>query len=72
LGDRLIARVDVKSDRDASALLVHAAATEPGVKPAAVVGPLAGELRALARWLALDRVVVGTRGNLAGPLRRML
>jgi uncharacterized protein YcaQ len=68
LGDRLIARVDVKSDRDASALLVHAAAAEPGVKPAAVVGPLAAELRALSTWLGLERVIVGKKGDLARSL----
>jgi uncharacterized protein YcaQ len=65
LGERLVARVDLKADRQAGALLVHAAATEDGVKPPAVAGELARELRALATWLGLENVVVGTRGNLA-------
>jgi uncharacterized protein len=72
LGERLAARVDLKSDRAESALLVHAAATERGMNAAAVAGPLAAELRAMARWLALERVVVGSKGDLALPLRRAL
>jgi uncharacterized protein YcaQ len=72
LGDRLAARVDLKSDRSASALLVHAAATEPGVNVAGVLAPLAAELRALATWLGLEHVVVGKKGDLAGRLRRVL
>ncbi|HEX6271584.1 MAG TPA: winged helix-turn-helix domain-containing protein, partial [Polyangiaceae bacterium] len=69
-GDRLAARVDLKSDRAANALLVHAAATERGVNAAGVADPLAAELRALATWLGLERVVIGKKGDLAGPLRR--
>lgn len=69
LGERLAARVDLKSDRANSALLVHAAATEDGLDARTVAGPLAAELRAMARWLDLERVVVGTKGDLARPLR---
>jgi uncharacterized protein YcaQ len=72
LGDRLVARVDLKSSREIRTLLVHAAATERGVKPATVAGPLAAELRAMATWLGLEHVVVGRSGNLAAPLRRSL
>ena len=72
LGERLAARVDLKSDRDANALIVHAAATERGMKAAAVAGPLAAELRALSTWLGLERVVVGKKGDLSGPLRRAI
>jgi len=72
LGERLAARVDLKSDRDASALLVHGAATEGGMKPATVAGPLAVELRAMATWLGLERVAIGKKGDLATPLRRAL
>jgi uncharacterized protein YcaQ len=68
LGDALVARVDVKADRAAHALLVHAAFAEPGA-PAATARALAGELAGFARWLGLDRVVVGRRGNLARALR---
>ena len=69
LGDTLVARLDLKADRKAGELLVHAAFAEPGHDPRAIVGPLAGELRTLAAWLGLDRVRVGARGNLARALR---
>jgi uncharacterized protein YcaQ len=72
LGDRLAARIDLKSDREANALIVHAAATERGTKPSIVAGPLAAELRAMATWLGLERIVVGKKGDLAGLLRRTL
>jgi uncharacterized protein YcaQ len=72
LGERLAARVDLKSDRDADALIVHAAATERGMNAARVAGPLAAELRAMATWLGLERIAVGKKGDLAGPLRRAL
>ena len=67
-GDALVARVDVKADRAARALLVHAAFAEPGAPPDTAAA-LAGELAALSRWLGLDRVVVGRRGDLARALR---
>jgi uncharacterized protein YcaQ len=68
LGDRLVARVDLKAERKERALLVPGAFCEAGVDPAAVAEPLARELRALADWLGLERVVVGERGDLARPL----
>jgi uncharacterized protein YcaQ len=68
LGDRIVARVDVKADRHAGALLAHGAFAEAGVDPKAIAEPLARELHALAAWLELDRVVVGTRGDVARPL----
>jgi len=72
LGERLAARVDLKSDRNANALLVHAAATERGMKATVVAGPLAAELRALATWLGLERIVCGKKGDLTALLRRAL
>jgi uncharacterized protein len=68
LGERLVARVDLKADRRARRLLVLAAYLEPNAKPAAVAAALAGELRTLAAWLDLDAVAVGRRGGLARPL----
>jgi len=65
LGDRLEARVDLKSDRRAGALLVQAAHAEPHA-PAHTAEALAGELRRLAGWLGLDDVVVAGRGDF-GP-----
>jgi len=72
LGDRIVARVDVKADRAARALLVPGAFAEDGVGSGAVAGPLARELEALAAWLGLERVAVGERGDLAGPLQAEL
>jgi uncharacterized protein YcaQ len=69
LGDALVARVDLKSDRQASALLVRASWSEPGVPSDDVARELAEELAEMAAWLGLDRVVVDDRGDLAAPLR---
>jgi hypothetical protein len=64
LGDAIVARVDLKSDRGARALLVQAAHAEPGA-PAETAEALAAELRRLAAWLDLDDVVVAGPGDLA-------
>jgi uncharacterized protein YcaQ len=67
LGDRLVARADLKSDRAAGALLVQAAHAEPGAPPE-TAHALAQELRRLAGWLGLGRVKVGRRGDLAAAV----
>lgn len=71
LGDRIVGRVDLKADRKAGALRVHAAYAEPGA-PAETVGELADELRSLAGWLGLEDVTVGSRGDLAPAVRAAL
>jgi uncharacterized protein len=68
LGDRLVARVDLKSDRAAGALLVQSAHAEPRIDRAEVARELAAELRLVAGWLGLDGVVVVKRGDLSGEL----
>jgi uncharacterized protein len=72
LGETLVGRVDLKSDRKHGALLVHGAFVEEGQQPEAIAAELAPELQRLAAWLGLHRVVVGDRGEVARPLRSLL
>jgi len=72
LGDTLVARVDLKSDRAAGALRVQSAFAEPGVDLDYVAAELAAELRVTANWLGLGEVVVAGRGDLAEPLANAL
>ena len=71
LGDRLVARVDLKSDRRKDRLQVIAVHAEADTPPDAA-GALLGELRLLADWLGLARIVLGRRGNFANKLRTQL
>jgi hypothetical protein len=68
LGETLVARVDLKSDRQRGALLVRGAFGEDGVDPGQVAAELADELRLVADWLGLEDVVVARRGDLADRL----
>ncbi len=71
LGDWLVARVDLKSDRANSKLLVHAAHLEEGQDAAQVAGPLSEELRLMADWLGLESVSLPRVGALAKTMGRM-
>ncbi|MGH3471146.1 MAG: DNA glycosylase AlkZ-like family protein, partial [Nocardioidaceae bacterium] len=67
LGDQIVARVDLKADRQRGALVVKGAYAEP-VAPPDTVPELGVELRRLAGWLGLDRVEVERHGGLADDL----
>jgi uncharacterized protein len=70
LGDRLVARVDLKADRQAGVLRVQAAHGEEGIERPRVAAALAEELRLMAGWLELDGVGVAAHGDLAADLVR--
>jgi uncharacterized protein YcaQ len=67
LGDALVARVDLKADRQAGVLRVQAAHAEPDA-PDETAEALRAELELMAGWLGLGAVAVEPRGDLAGRL----
>src|SRR3989442_15219651 len=69
LGDTLVARCDLKADRERKILMVQSAFLEPGENARRVVPELASELRQAQSWLELDRIEVSERGDLAAMLR---
>jgi uncharacterized protein YcaQ len=66
-GDAITARVDLKADRKAGALIVQASHAEPWASDE-TPKRLAEELRHMAGWLGLSSVRVERRGDLAGAL----
>jgi uncharacterized protein YcaQ len=71
LDDRIVGRIDLKSDRQAGVLRVQAAWAEPDA-PAETADRLAQLLHETAAWQGLDDVVVADRGNLASGLARVI
>jgi uncharacterized protein YcaQ len=72
LGDRLVARVDLKADRQAGVLRALGVFAEPGVDLCEVADALAAELTSMAGWLGLTEVAVSERGDLAPALTTAL
>jgi uncharacterized protein YcaQ len=68
LGERIVARLDLKADRQAGTLAVLASHGEPDVAPESIIAPLAAELALMARWLGLPRIRIMPRGDLATAL----
>jgi uncharacterized protein len=72
LGEDLVARVDLKADRAKGVLRAKGAFAEDGQDHDYVAANLADELKLMASWLGLKRVVVGRKGNLIPALRAAL
>lgn len=69
MDEALVARVDLKADRQEGMLRVKAAHLEEDA-PGNTAIELAKELRGLADWLGLSDIAVERRGGLANELRR--
>jgi len=65
LGDRIVARVDLRADRPTSVLRVHAAYAEAGAPPE-TTARLFEELKQMQAWLGLEAIEVTPSGDL-GP-----
>ncbi|PXX63840.1 hypothetical protein DFR70_10520 [Nocardia tenerifensis] len=65
LDGELVGRVDLRAERAAGRLSVPAAFAEPGHDTPATAQALTEALRDMADWLELDKVALGSRGNLA-------
>ncbi|TPO01435.1 winged helix-turn-helix domain-containing protein [Mesorhizobium sp. B1-1-5] len=65
LGDRIVARVDLRADRPASVLRVHAAYAEAGAPPE-TAAQLFDELKQMQGWLGLESIEVTPAGDV-GP-----
>jgi uncharacterized protein YcaQ len=72
LGEELVARVDLKAERDKGVLSVKGAFAEEGQDHEYVAANLADELRLMADWLGLKQVAAGRKGNLIPALRTAL
>jgi len=73
LDERLVGRIDLKSDRQAGVLRVQSAWREDGpVGAAADPARIAELVRDAAAWQGLDGISVGDRGTLAAELRARL
>ena len=72
LGDKMVARVDLKLDRKGRRLRVLGSYGEADIDVDRVCRNLAGELSEMAEWLGADQITVSPKGDLAAPLSRQL
>jgi len=72
IGDRIVARVDLKADRAGKRLLVQAAHAEPGVDQQQTVPELARELVSLSEWLDLESTEVISRDVFSQSLAKAI
>lgn len=63
LGERIVARVDLRADRPNSVFRVLAAYAEPGAPPE-TASELMAELRLMQQWLDLERMEISNGGDL--------
>jgi uncharacterized protein YcaQ len=68
MGERIVARVDLRAERKERVLVVAAAHLEAHADKAVTAAALMRELRLMAKWLGLDSIRVSRRGNLARAL----
>jgi len=68
VGDRIVARVDLKADRQSSRLLVQNAHEEEGVDIEECCHHLAAELRALRDWQCLDGIDISRKNSFTRKL----
>jgi len=72
LGDTLVGRCDLKTDRQHGVLRLLGAFAEPGVDAQVIAPELAAELHQLAQMVGVDRVVVDDTSKLGSLVKRSL
>jgi uncharacterized protein len=71
-GETLAGRLCMKADRENKVLRANTAHIEAGSDPVETSKAMAEQLHSMARWLGLDGVELGRKGNLTKELRRHL
>ncbi|GAA3928660.1 winged helix-turn-helix domain-containing protein [Microbacterium soli] len=72
VGDRIVARADLKADRPASVLRVQSIWWEPTARPEPDAAQVAGALARAASWQGLERISVSGWGDATDAVARAL